>query len=342
MIGLDISDRSVKMVQLSDGSPRRLLSHCWHAVPDGVIDRGMVDQPQALNELLLAVFEQCRLLPTVNDSVVASIPEAQSFMRVIEIPIMSEDEIAEAVQWQVAQDIPFGLENVYIDWQPIKSGHKVAKGNQEVLVGAAQKRVADPLVKVLDSIGVDLAALELESQAIVRALVSPELLSHQGLLLVDVGGTSTNVVVHDHGATRFSASLQYGAHSMSGDLSASDRRLLDVPRHSVLSAEKAEGVEKLLRPAQEELVTEIKGVVEYYNSIDKDHRVKEVLLTGGGSNFPGLDKVFLQLFNDIHVQRGNPWVNLMPAGETKEQGLSIQESVHFSTSIGLALRSMPY
>jgi len=52
-------------------------------------------------------------------------------LRVIEIPIMNEDEVAEAVQWEVSHHIPFGLENVYIDWQTLQSGHKPAPGRMK-------------------------------------------------------------------------------------------------------------------------------------------------------------------------------------------------------------------
>ncbi|MCH8005031.1 MAG: DEAD/DEAH box helicase family protein, partial [Planctomycetes bacterium] len=49
---------------------------------------------------------------------------------VVDYPLAQavEDEVDEAIQWEVAQHIPFGLENVYIDWQPVHSGHKAAAG----------------------------------------------------------------------------------------------------------------------------------------------------------------------------------------------------------------------
>jgi len=341
MIGLDLSDGSVKVVQLSAGRSRDLLAHCWHAVPDGIVEHGVVKKEAALKKVLREALDLCRITTRVNDPVVASIPETQSFLRVIELPDMAADEMDEAVRWEVAQHIPFGLESVYIDWQPIGEGHKPSPGRQEVLVGAAQRKVVDPLVRVLQSLGIDLAALELESQSISRALVSEELRSHQGLLIVDLGGSATNVVIHDHGAMRFTASLQRGASGLMSLLNTADAKLLSVPRGQELGEEVTKRVAELLRSGHEELVIEIRGIVEFYNGIDEQHEVKEILLTGGGSNLPGLDKVFLRFFDNVHVQRGDPWVNILTSEDKEKQApLPLRESVHFATALGLSLRSV--
>ena len=341
MIGLDISDRSVKVVQLSRKRDRALQSHCFHVMPEGAIERGVIKDEDVVKRALKESLEQCRLQLPIKDSIVASVPETQSFLRVIEVPIMDDDEIDEAVQWEVSQHIPFGLENVYIDWQPVfGTGHKAAGGRQEVLVGAAQKKVVDPLVALLMSLGLDVAALELESQAIVRALVSGELKRKQGLLIVDLGGSATNVIIHDHGTMRFTAGVQRGGHNMLRDLSEEEQIKVSIPQPDSLSPQEAKRIAGVMLPAQEELVTEVRGVVEFYNSIDLQHEVREILLTGGGSNFPGLDKVFLRFFDNVHVQRGNPWVNILQTGKMKTMPIALSESVHFSTALGLALRKV--
>lgn len=337
MIGLDISDRSIKLVQLSNDDRRVLLSHCWQMIPEGVIEQGVIQEAPMVRKLLTEALKKCRLQAQPDDAVVASIPETQSFMRVIEVPVMKEDEIAEAIQWEVAQHIPFGLENVYIDWQLIGGGHEAAAGREEVLVGAAQRKVVDPLVDVLLKAGLDVAALELESQALVRALISYELRQQQGLLLVDIGGTATNVVIHDHGAMRFTASLQSGAQHLEAAISEEDRANLSGPRQEPLVGEQAERVAQAMQPAQEQLAAEIRGVVDFYNSTDSQHQVHEILLTGGGSNYPGFDRVIVRYFDNVHVQRGNPWANIL-SGAVKRPPLLIHESVHFATALGLALR----
>jgi type IV pilus assembly protein PilM len=288
-----------------------------------------------VEQCIIEMFKRCHITPEM-DSVVASIPETQSFMRVIEIPVMAESEIGEAVQWEVSQHIPFGLENVYIDWQPLLKGHTPSRGRQEVLVGAAQRKVVDPLLATLQALSVDSAAFELESQAIVRALVSPELAEQQGLLVVDLGAVATNIVIHDHGTMRFTASLQKGAMNLISVLSRPEQESVTGAPHE-LEGQQLALAEKLVA-AEEETVMEIKGIVEFYNSIDAQHEVREIVLTGGGANLPGLDQAFLRYFDNVRVQRGNPWVNVRGHSRQVLPPLTVYESVHFSTALGLALR----
>ena len=73
--------------------------------------------------------------------------------------------------------------------------------------------------------------------------------------------------------------------------------------------------------------------MEFYNGIDTQHQVREILLTGGGANLPGLDHAFLKYFDNVHMQRGNPWVNILPAGSGGRPPLDIHETVHFTTAL---------
>lgn len=337
MIGIDISSRSIKVVRLSNGQQRKLISHCWEAVPEQLITKGVITNVPAVQKLLQTVFKKCRI--DMRDNVVASIPETQSFLRVVEIPLMPESEISEAVQWEVAQHIPFGLENVYIDWQPVLAGHAPASGRQEVLVGAAEKKVVDPLLEAFVGLGIELAAFELESQAIVRALISREMEMKKGLLIVDLGGSATNVVIFDHGTTRFTASLEKGSADLLRVLDPTVAGSIDGPPKEVAAQTQAVIAEKIL-PGLEEIVIEIQGIVEFYNGIDTNHEVREIFLTGGGANLPGFDRAVLKYFDNVHVQRGNPWVNVLPAGNDTTLPLGMQESVHYSTALGLALRHL--
>ncbi|MEX0649373.1 MAG: type IV pilus assembly protein PilM [Candidatus Andersenbacteria bacterium] len=342
MIGIDISDRSMKIIQLSDGKEKRLLAHCWANLPDKTMENGVVLQPKIVQQKLREALQQCRIPGDINDAVVVSIPETQSFLRVIEIPNMAEDEVNEAVQWEVAQHIPFGLENVYIDWQNlVGKGHVAVGGKREVQVGAAQKKVVDQLYTTLSAVGLDLAAFELESQALVRALISSELANRQGLLIIDLGASATNVVIHDHGAMRFTATLQKGVSNLTqaSGLTNEDKEQVNTKLHE-LDQTARERLAAQLLPSMEELVIEVRGIVEFYNSIDSQHEVKEIILTGGGSNMPGLDKAFHKYFDNVHVQRGNPWVNVLSGSRIARPPMDVKDSVRYTTALGLALRQV--
>lgn len=340
MIGIDISDQTIKVAEISSSPKRKLLSRCLKMIPSGVIINGIVANKKAMAEALLGALSDCRISARVRDSVVASIPETQSFLRVIEVPQMNEDELSEAVRWEIGQHIPFGLENVYVDWQYIESsGHKLKPGHIEVQVGAAQKSVVDSLYEVMHSIGLDVAAYELESQAVVRSLISNELKTKHGILVIDLGSTTTNVIVYDYGAIRFTASLQQGVMQLISGMAPEDVKNLMAHLHEIPKDLAAKAHEHVIVSA-DKLVRDILGIINFYNSIDKQHIVKEILLVGGGSNLTGLDTVFLKYFQEVHIQRGNPWVNILSSAKRGKPPMDLQESVRYATAIGLALRDV--
>lgn len=338
MIGLDLSDRSVKIVQLSLSPPRRLLAFCWHDIPEGAITKGIVQDPKVVVTAIREAFARCRFPKRINEPVVASIPETQSFLRVITTPRMAEAELNEGIQWEVAHHIPFGMEKVYIDWQPVPAtAHATVSGKMEVLVGAAQRQLVDAFYETLQLLHVDVAALELESQAIVRALISPELRERQGLLIVDIGTSATNVIVHDHGTIRFTASITKGIGAMAKVMTTEERKML-LGSPEGIEFQQAEEFKRRVRPLQEELVAEIRGIVDYLKTEGEKHEVREILVCGGGANLPGLDQAFFQFFDSVHIQRGNPWINILQAGQSVRPPLNIEASAVFTTALGLAVR----
>lgn len=334
MIGIDISDRSIKVVRLSNDQRHKLLSYGWKKVPDGLIDKGEIQDSAAVGKVIKSALEASNVSLQVKDSVVASIPETESFLRVLEIPAMREDEIDEAIQWEVASHIPFGVDNVYLDWQ-WAGASKRANKKREVLVGAAEKKVVNPLFETLSSLGLDVAALELEGQAIVRALVSKELRRNKNLLIIDSGGAVTNIVIFRDNAIRFTATLSQSAFGLVSNLPAEELKLVSGKPGKMPAAIKS--VDKIM-PALNDLAVQVHALVESYQKNNPDQEIHQILLTGGGSSVPGMGQSFSQYFPNIHIQRANPWVNILP-GRKHRPPLPLAESVHYSTALGLALRN---
>lgn len=335
MIGLDISDQSVKVVQLSNTEPRHFVMRGWYAVQPGLIAQGKVQDAEQAAVMLGKVLERDKVAG--GDALVVSIPEAQSFLQVVELPKMTEEEVSEAVRWEVVQHMPFGLENVYIDWQWISAPGNVESDRMHVLVGAAQRDVVDALWDTLSRLGNPVIALELEAQAIVRSLITEEIRNRKGLMIVDVGGHATNVILYDEGAIRFTGTIQKGEDTFFSQLSEQEKSALRKPPGEEKGYDE-KAVEAKLMPILNELMVEVLGIEEYYTAQKGSRKVKEILLTGGGSNYPGLDKAITKVFEDVYAQRGNPWVNILTAEAGATLPVKIEESVHYATAVGLALR----
>lgn len=342
MIGLDVSDRSIKVISLADTSRHKMRTACWSPLAPNLMRRGVIQDPAGVVAGIREALTRCTGVPLHGSTAVLSIPESQSFVRALELPIMNNRETDEAVQWAIRQHIPFDLDRVYIDWQPIPNSSKTDR--QEVLVGAAQRDVIDPLLDVVDEVGLRVVALELEAQAIVRSILPFDSQTITGVIIVDIGATSTNVIYFDRGSIRFTTSVQRGGDDLTQQLA---QTLRIAPQQAAETKAQVGGAETIatetLQAAALSLIRQIGQVIDDMikkNSLGEG--VRAILLSGGSANLPGIVELFMQVFPGVPIQVGNPLINLMIDPAKNDAPISQEDATHFATAIGLALRDVNY
>jgi type IV pilus assembly protein PilM len=346
MIGIDISGRSIKAAEIVDRGGPVLRTFCWSSLGPNVIRRGVIQDVSLVAQAVKKTLTACSPVASVGNDVVGSIPEVQSFIRVLELPLMAEAEMHEAVQWAVRRHIPFDLEHVYIGWELLaESG---SDGRHQVLVGAAQRDVVDPLLAVFDQLDLNVVALELESQAVVRCLLPrapSEVSDIRGVLVVDLGATSTNVVFFDQGAMRYTASIQSGGDALTQRLAQELQLTLPqaVEQKALVGLRGESGsdarVAAVLRSSILELGQKVAQIVHGMSvQLTGGGQVRVVLLSGGSANLAGAVELFGSIFPGIPVQLGNPLVNLQRGNAAHAPKLSLHDALHFTTALGLAQR----
>lgn len=347
MIGVDISDRSIKIAEIADRRNPVLRTVCWSPLAVDLIRRGVVQDVSAVIVALQDALEKCSPVVVSGDAVVASIPETQSFVRILEVPMMSQKETDEAVKWAVRRHIPFDLDRVYLDWQPVEVVGEKRK-HQNIIVGAVQKSVVDPLLQVLDGAGLRVIALELEVQAIIRSVLPKDSVGVHGVLIVDLGATSTNIIFFDQGAMRFTASVQMGGDDLTRELAHALhlKPSIAAEKKAAIGVQERGGEEDIayaLRNVTVKLLRQVEQVVrEMTAQLRGGKSVRAILLSGGSANLPGISDVFAEVFPGIPVQMANPWVNVVSDPRDGKMPLSSQDASHFVTALGLALREVEY
>ncbi len=348
MIGIDISDRSIKVVEINGEENANLRTTGWSPMEPNLVKRGIIQDVAAAQRVLVEAFKKCSPVPAQDNMAVLSIPESQSFLRVVEIPIMSAGELDEAVQWAIREHIPFDVDHMYLDWQ-ILEAPAISPGHHQIIVGAAQKAVVDQLLQVADGVGLQVMALELESQALVRSLLPRDARDVAGVLMVDLGATATNLIFFDQGAMRFTTSLQRGGDDLTQKLAqelklqpsiAAEKKAMIGVQDSAQDAQ----IAVTLRAATMQLVQQISQIMtEVTTQIQARQGLRAILLAGGAANLPGIIDIFAEVFPGVPVQLGNPWINLVVNEHRhNELPLSPADASHFTTAIGLALRLPQY
>ena len=346
--GLDISDLSLKLVKLKKAKKKyKIEVFSETSLPKGIIKRGEIKKVDSLAEAIKIFVSKAKKLKTKY--IVASLPEEKSFVQVISLPKMSEEEARKAVFFEAENYIPFPLEKVYLDSQVVPSLRQNQKSKMEVLLVALPKATVDPYFLALKKAGLQPLALEVESQSIVRALIKNET-SLVPCLLIDIGATRTTFVLFGGKSIRFTASIPISstlftkaiAKTLKIDMQKAEKLKIKYG----LKGNNKEGKEVFdaLIPILTDLKEQINRYVDFYHShISHEYlpqdgsSVKKIILCGRGSNLLGL-KEFVSQELKLPVELGNPLVNLGLTG--KESPIPKEDLLGYTVAIGLAKRAI--
>lgn len=343
--GLDISDESFKFVSLSRARSGFTLSAFGRGeLPKGLIVNGEIHNEDEVVRLLKAGLARPQEGRLTSRSVVCSLPEEHSFTRVIQLPKMRADELNEAVRWEIEQNIPLKIDDVYYDWQVVETAAAVP--HQDILISAAPRRLVDGYVAVLKKCGLLVKSMEVESVAVARALVK-DLKTDGPVLLVDLGATRTNFIIFSGTALQFTSSIPLAGNRMmeaiaknvSVNMEEAKKLFYDIGLDKNQESGK---VYEALEPTVRDLAEQIRNYISFYESHSMhEHRqgqvaVTKVLLAGGVSNLIGLNTL-IALSLGIPVETGNPWANILKEPLREVPGLSYRKSLSYATALGLAL-----
>ena len=345
IFGLDLSDLSVKIAQLKKGAGGIFLaSYGKRDIPAGVLENGVIKNEGSLQEIIKIACREIKGARLKTKYCVVSLPETEAFVRVVQLPQMKKEELAEAIKWETESHIPLSIDEVYFDWQVIKP-LKEDEMHCDVLVGALSKTLVDPYLSALKKAGLRPVAFEIESIATARSLIKNEF-SAQPIMIVDVGARRSSFIIFSGRTIHFTASVpianEYFVDEISKRLSISKEEAKKIKFEYGLSQEK--GILEALRPALLELVSHIRKYIDFYREHGlpghfENKEISKVLLCGGGASFSGFS-AFLAKELKIDVEIGNPWVNILGKTPYKIPNLAYEQSIGYATALGLALRGL--
>jgi len=330
VFGLDIGLNTIKICQVfRQGNKIKPLSA-------GMFTAGIVASPLPglLSEAETDLISLAGIIKKLHSDTkvstkkgVLGIPEAQIFSRVIEMPKMKEEELAEALPWEAEQMIPLPLTEVNLDWQVL--GEVAGEGGIpkiKVFLIAAPIIVIQKYQKVMELAGLELAAIETNLLASSRALLPPNCAP---TMIVDMGSSSTEIGIVDKGMLVFTRSIPTAGEALTRAISTSlSMEIAQAEQYKIaygLEDSPLEGkIRKVLLPVMEVIAGEIKKVHLYWNDNEKEP-IKNVVLSGGTANLPGTTALLTQALG-IEVQIGNPLAALemdekLRAGLVNKSGL---------------------
>lgn len=286
-LAIDIGTYSIKAIS---GKPGKKISVDRVAEmhnPTGI----SVPTDDAAEEKLLNIIESFihdNDLP--KNDVRLALPESVVSTKVIEIPPLTDAELASAIGWQAEQHIPIPPEELSLEYQVLYRPAKGDKSPMRVLLVGARKTVVERYVGMFHQLGIEPTLVETQAIAALRALQFER--TDPNTLVVNIGASTMDmtmvyvgelqfVIAHMNAGQMLTRALEQGVGLDAAQAEQYKRT------YGLEEAHFQGKVMAALLPSANVLISEMKKSVQFFINKHPKETVQRVVLTGGSALLPG-------------------------------------------------------
>jgi len=339
LAGVDIGTSSVKVASLKrSGQKFALEALALENLPSDSIVDGAIISKLTVAEAIDRLFRDNGI---INDRIATSICGHSVIVKKINVPEQSKKELAESIQWEAEQYVPFDISEVNIDYQLLKKG--LSGNRMEVLLVAAKRDKITDHTSVLSMAGKRPAVVDIDAfalQNVYEVNYQPE--ETLVVALLDIGSSMINVNIVRGSDFLFTRDIAMGGslytEHLQRDLNISFEDAEALKRGDSPDGETREKVDGIVQEVSEILALEIEKTFDFFKSTSDVAEVREVYLSGGASRTEGL-REFLDDKLEIPVAYLDPFKNVtVPEGKVPSEYTNELAS-DFAVAVGLALRA---
>ncbi len=331
--GIDISASGIKVACLVE-SPHGLELRSAAEVPlaAGVISSGEIADRKAVVSAIESLAKKHRFT-RAN----IALPEARGYLFEALVPKGTKATQRTSIEQHLDEYVPLPSADVAFDFSPL-----APEGESIRVVGVGYaRRVVEESVSALEEARVDVRAAESETFALPRALFTNE--SEDTVLIVDIGKSTTKLLVATGRLPRFVTTLEVGGHALTLAIhkyfgaTEEEARHIKIERGIDPSAGNEEYLAAMLSTVSV-IRDEIVRRFNYWQThADTAHTpIKRVLLVGGNASVRGLPE-YLEDSLKVPVAVGDVFTNFAK-NDTGHMPLDTTAALAYGTAIGLALR----
>ncbi|MCA9381295.1 type IV pilus assembly protein PilM, partial [Candidatus Dojkabacteria bacterium] len=336
-LALDVGNSAVK-VAIAKTNDKGYVLESLNSVP--IVASLLDNQSNKGLEMLADKIMECVKGANVNTkNTVMSLSERVIFSRLITLPAMPDNELEEAVHWAIKPLVPVPIETLNVSYERIDAVKKNGKEFVNWYAVAAPKDLIQKYQIVANKSKLNLLAIETEALALSRLLYKNYSVNEDAFI-VDIGADNTNLIIERKGVVVFSQTVGTGSTDFTKVI-ASDYGLDEgkADQYKVtygIDFAQGEGkIAKSVQPVVDIIVSEISRTITYYSSKIGGQRIKQVYITGGGSNLLKLNE-YMQQKLGLEILTLNPLNEIQLSNKLKNK-YNPQNISSYNVAIGLSL-----
>lgn len=336
----DIGSSSIKLVQMNQTKKGWELVRLGMAElpPEAIVDGSIIDAMTVTNTMKDLIKEHG---VKVKDAV-SSLTGHSVIIKKVSFPAMTEDELAESIQWEAEQYIPFPITDVNIDFQ-ILGADTEGRGQMEVMLVAVKKDVINDYTNVIKEAGLNPVVIDVDSFALENMMeINYPVAPGENIAMVNIGASITSISVILGGLTIFTRSIPMGGNQFTEEIqrqmniSFKDAEDMKVGRKAPPAADAA-SLPAAIETISTNLAFEVKRSLDFFLGGSQGSYVNKIYLSGGGSKAAGLQDLMQEKTN-IPIEIANPFKNLEVNVKTYDKEELKEQAPFFGVAVGLATR----
>ena len=345
VIGVDLGSGYIKLAQFKQtGKGLSLINFGILPMPEDAMKEGRVVNSKEIGDV---IKELLRFHSFVGNRIVAAVPGQLAVVKEILMEELPEDEIGEAVKWEMEKFLPFSIDQATFDYKILNSvsSEDGTPDKLNLLVVAAPLDAVESIADALKTAALKPVAIEVEPFSKLRVLQFMSDFDFNMLLaIIDIGHTYTSISMVDKGMVNFFRTLPMGGKkftdAIAQSMGKSFKEAEEIKRKQLNLADRENAPAQAILPLLDSLLLEIGRSIDYYFKKFNEGKTMEtmILVEGGSANLKGIDSYIEEntgfttkinrLLSDI--------VRFDPKLFTKEYLYKMAPS--FSAVTGLALR----
>ena len=338
VVGLDIGSHAIKVCQLKKTSNGYAIVTLGSTVlPEGAVDDGTLNDPEVVSKAISDLFNNLKIK---NKKIGFSISGYSVIVKKVNLAVMEDDKLEEHIMAEAEQYIPFDIEDVYLDFQDLKTNTKGAERTDVMLV-AAKKEVVDDYLEMLQGINLTPVVVDVDGFALENSY-EYNYQTNENVALVDIGATKMNINILSQGISVVARDVVVGSRQITEQI----QNIFDIDfdeaeaiKLGFLPAEdKRQEIEDIFSSTCTQWILEVKKAIDLYHANHPEQPLKRLILSGGGAKVNGLAEFLAQETNMV-VELFNPFQNISSNRKKIDPDYLLSIGPEMAIVTGIALRS---
>lgn len=341
LVGLDIGSSSVKAVEMkpAKGETWQLMTVGIEYLPPEAIVDGQIMDSTSVIDAIQRLFDEYRI-KTVD--VATAISGSSVIVKKIQLPSMSEQELAESIHWEAEQYIPFDIQEVNLDYEILDEG---GGGNMDILLVAAKKDKINDYMSVITQAGRNPVVMDIDAFALQNCFeLNYGIEPGRVVSLVNIGASQANINVLKGAESIFTRDITTVGGNLYTDaiqkeLNVSFEQAENLKQGQSENGQGPEAIAPILSSISETVLLEVQKTFDFFKATTSEDRIDRVVLSGGSARIPGLAEAMSERF-ESHVEIASPFQQVTYSPKDFDAEFLEEAGPACSIAVGLAVRKV--